>query len=169
MTNTINPQWSEIPPYALWLFSLAALGWIIGPIVGYYLGLRSQRIQREAIAKEAAKAVVDREKAEFGVFFREQKDLIPKRGVREFYNRTKPAIRAAVCRLGHFLSGEERDRLEALRNKYEDIKTEDLDPLNESAFGEGVARPLHKLAGIEFQTPDKVVEHYFDEFYKFSA
>src|ERR1017187_10740969 len=50
-------MWDEIPPFALWLFGLAAFGCIFGPIIGYYLGLCSQR---EAAKREAKVAALDR-------------------------------------------------------------------------------------------------------------
>ena len=50
----------HIPPYALWLFGLAAFGWIVGPVLGYYLGIHSQRETFKREARIAVLAMIDR-------------------------------------------------------------------------------------------------------------
>jgi hypothetical protein len=149
---------------------MAALGWIIGPIVGYYLGLRSQRIQRETIAKEEAKGVVDKEKAEFGVIIQQHIVTLPERGVMEFYSRTKTAIRDAVFRVRRFITDEQRAGLDRLWREYDQIPARELDPKHEGAKGEMV-RALCKIAKppSEFKTPCEIVRYYLDEFYKCAA
>ncbi len=146
------------------------MGWIIGPVLGYYLGLRSQRIQREAAAKEAQRAIVGKEKAEFGVFIHQQRMALPERGVGEFYDRTKPEIRDAVQRVKQFLPSEQRTSLDDVWKEYDQIKAEQLATKNEGAMGESM-RDLHKRAtpANEFKTPYGIVRHYLDAFYKFSA
>jgi hypothetical protein len=59
LTNQINAQWSAIPPEALWLFSLAAIGWIVGPLLGFYFGRRSQKEAAKLKARNDALAAID--------------------------------------------------------------------------------------------------------------
>ena len=42
MSNPQEADWSQIPPYAIWLFSIAALGWVVGPFLGFHFGRISQ-------------------------------------------------------------------------------------------------------------------------------
>jgi hypothetical protein len=110
---------------------------------------------------------VQAEKDRFGVFLREQLASLPERGVREFYDRTKPAIRDAVQRVGHFLGDRQRARLDRLWREYDEIPAHDFDRKHEGAMGE-MMRALSKIAKppAEFQTPHEIVRYYLDELYK---
>ena len=107
-------------------------------------------------------------KDSFGVFIQEQIGALPQRGVREFYDRTKPSIRQAVQKVRHFLTDEQRGRLDRLWSEYDQIQAQEFDRAHEGTMGD-VVRSLYKVAGAEFQSPYEIVRYYLDEFYKFSA
>ncbi len=112
MTNTANSQWSEIPPYALWLFGLAAMGWVIGPLLGYYLAQRSQRVAREFAAKDAAQNRI----RDFLGLVAEIKAQIATSGDPEFWvvffvDTAAPELKAGFDKIARDLSGGERIKL----------------------------------------------------------
>lgn len=121
--------------------------------------------------KRESRNRVKKAKDDFGVFIREQVAALPQRGVREFYDRTKPSIRDAVHRVWHFIeSDDQRRRLDILWREYDEIPAHEFNRAHEGAMGE-VMRALSKIAQppVEFQTPYEIVKYYLDEFYKFSA
>jgi len=113
------------------------------------------------------------EKDRFGVFIRGQAAILPQVKVREFYIRTKPAIRLEIYKFSHFLTEDQRTRLDRLWKEYDEIPEAHLsedrenehgttweEALNEAVSGVSVANPKH---------PRDLLTYYFDEFYKFSA
>ena len=106
----------------------------------------------------------------FGGFIREQIGALQQRGIREFYERTKPSIRDAVHRVWHFHTEERRSRLDRLWSEYDQITAQELDSNNEGEMGEAMRR-LSQIANppADLQTPHEIVRYYLDEFYKFSA
>src|SRR2546427_3844226 len=79
-----------------WISPQVASALFVGLFIGWFAHVLAGR--RES------KTRIRREKDQFGVFIRERIGELPKRAVHEFYNRTKPAIRNAVQRVGHFLT-----------------------------------------------------------------
>ena len=130
---------------------------VIGGVIGGSVVLYNRRKSRVQTAKDA-----------FGVFIREKLGELPKREVAEFYAKTKPGIRDAVQRVGHYLTREKRTRLERAWKDYDEIPAQVLDRRHEGAMGEAI-RDLHKVAGAEFQSPYEIVKFYLDLFYEFSA
>jgi hypothetical protein len=132
---------------------------LVAAVIGGSIALYIRHKNRTQSAKDA-----------FGVFIREQIANLPQRGVREFYDRTKPTIRDAVQRVWHFLGDERRSRIDRLWREYDDIPARELDHAHEGAMGE-MMRKLSQIAKppAEFQTPYEIVRYYLDEFYKFST
>jgi hypothetical protein len=109
LTNTVNSQWTEVPPYALWLFGLAAAGWIIGPLLGFYFGRRSQEEAEKLKARIDALAIADGVSAD-----------IPKQlTLLHLFLSTRDALRDATFRFSCQLSERKRLRIEKALNAYQ--------------------------------------------------
>ncbi len=102
------------------------------------------------------------------MFIREQIAALPREGIGDFYKRTKPDIRLALDRSGHFLSGRRQAHLNRLWYEYEHIPEDSFNPNNEGLM-EKYARELHEMSGEPFQSPYDTVRHYLEAFCKFSA
>jgi len=101
---------SWIPPYGPWLFGVALIGWLIGPLLGFYFGKRSQ------IEAERRKA-----KNEFLAFIAVQRAKLDEMKWREaeFFEQSAPAFRDAVCAIRPFLPPGQWTRLHAVLQDYQ--------------------------------------------------
>jgi hypothetical protein len=161
---TANGDW--IPQYALWSLGLIAVSSLVSYLVGRSNGCRSQKAAEELSARNR----LTKAKDDFGGFIRDKIGTLPERDVGEFYKSTKPSIRVAVQHVWHFLTEDQRSRLDELWIVYDQIPAEKFDPKHEGKMGETM-RALSKIAKppAEFQKPSEIVRYYLDEFYKFSA
>jgi hypothetical protein len=111
------------------------------------------------------KTRVQAQKDKFGVFIREQIAAVPRKGVSDFYSRTKPELRSAVQTVGHFLDQKQRATLDRLWREYDEIPWHDLRQENEASW----LADFHKRFGGEYQHPQEIVRYYLDQFYEFAA
>ena len=130
---------------------------ILGGAVSGFIGWFSASRKRVRDAKDT-----------FAVFMSQKIAQIPKRGLADFYQRTKPGIRDEVARIRPFLSIRDKDTIDRLWREYDEIPAQELDRAHEGAMGD-VMRDLNKLAGSEFQSPYEIIRFYLDSFYKLSA
>ncbi|MHC1764905.1 MAG: hypothetical protein AB9869_11480 [Verrucomicrobiia bacterium] len=134
-------SWLDIPPNALWLLSVAALGWIVGPLLGFYFGRRNQ------VETERRK-----HRNEFRAALAEQRSKLDMMRFKEceFFEQSVPAITGAVYRVQRFVSkGEWSSLQEQLRTYQRHDKSE---------FSEGILRTMAFIETGKSQ-PDRLREH----------
>ncbi len=130
---------------------------ILGGAVSGFIGWFTASRKRVRDAKDT-----------FAVFISQKISQIPKRGLADFYQDTKPGIRDEVARLRPFLSIKDKDILDRLWTKYDEIQAAELDRANEGAMGDAM-QALNKCAGSEFQSPYEIIRFHLDSFSKLSA
>jgi hypothetical protein len=103
-------DWSHIPPYAVWLFAITALGWIVGPVLGFYLGGKRERTLRICKAYDTFHAVVASQFAGLNA---------NRWSESEFFRQSVPVLTEAVYALRPFLSSRDWTSVYDLLRQYQ--------------------------------------------------
>jgi hypothetical protein len=113
-------MWDEIPPYALWSFGLAACGWIVGPFVGYYAGIRSQCVSAKREAKIKALAAIDQIRI----------DVLACKYLPEIVAPARARLKDPVFTFSSRCGSKRRSRIEGAWQAYQGIGDYDVHPDN---------------------------------------
>lgn len=130
----------------------------IGLVVAGYAHILANR-------RDDRKRVRD-SKDRFGTFIKETLATLPNRGLKAFYDSTKPGIKIAVHTFQHYpMAHSERSTLDRLWKEYDTI---DADELDESFQSEVFRKAFETQIGKPYQHPREIIRYYLEEFYKFS-
>jgi hypothetical protein len=102
----------------LWLFGVAAIGWIIGPLLGYYLGKRSQIESERRKARQDFFSVLAAQKASVDALAPRSTSL-DNRNEDIFFKESVEAMTVATYRVHNFITAQEWISLSAVLKDYQ--------------------------------------------------
>jgi hypothetical protein len=114
--NINNPF---VPPYALWYFWLAAAGWLIGPIIGFYFARKSQKDARRRAFRDIAKLI------------HEQTRHAPENNVGEVHRTTSATLTTEALKITEDIHCWNRHRFEKAWRAYCDPANKDFSKTDE--------------------------------------
>ena len=131
----------ELPPYALWAFSLATLGWVIGPLIGYRLGLRSKAEERRHSFRGIIALNIDKF----------QRLVLPQTPAGSLYREHRDScgvIAPEAVKIEQDIRWHKRSRFKKAREEYRALRLEDVEPHDSNNW------PLEPRDAMKFAFPN---------------